>query len=61
LQEYHIEALFQNQVEFYVPPASARRRRATGAEGTTMRDIVQGHMVPGIYDMSELVNEQVQI
>jgi len=48
-------------VEFYVPNASARRRRATGAEGTTMRDIVQGHMAPGIYDMSELVNEQVQI
>lgn len=48
-------------MEFYVPNASARRRRAAGTEGTTMRDIVQGHMVPGVYDMSELVNEQVQI
>ncbi|XP_023708109.1 transforming growth factor-beta-induced protein ig-h3, partial [Cryptotermes secundus] len=48
-----------NQVEFYVPPASARRRREAGMEGTSMRDIVLGHMVPGLYDMSELVNEQV--
>ncbi|KDR10948.1 transforming growth factor-beta-induced protein ig-h3-like [Zootermopsis nevadensis] len=48
-----------NQVEFYVPPAFARRRRETGMEGTSMRDIVLGHMVPGLYDMSELVNEQV--
>lgn len=48
-----------NQVEFYVPPASARRRRAIGMEGTSMRDIVLGHMVPGFYDISELVNEQV--
>jgi hypothetical protein len=51
--------LFQNQVEFYVPPASARRRREASMEGTSMRDIVLGHMVPGLYDMSELVNEQV--
>lgn len=47
-------------MEFYVPPASARRRREAGMEGTSMRDIVLGHMVPGLYDMSELVNEQVQ-
>ncbi|KAJ4428398.1 hypothetical protein ANN_24418 [Periplaneta americana] len=53
------EILLENQVEFYVPPASARRRRAIGMEGTSMRDIVLGHMVPGFYDISELVNEQV--
>jgi hypothetical protein len=52
--------LFQNQVEFYVPPASARRRREAGMEGTSMRDIVLGHMVPGLYDMSEFLYEQVR-
>jgi hypothetical protein len=60
VSHFHIWILFQNQVEFYVPPASARRRREAGMEGTSMRDIVLGHMVPGLYDMSELVNEQVQ-
>jgi hypothetical protein len=53
--------LFQNQVEFYIPPASARRRREAGMEGTSMRNIVLGHIIPGVFDMSDLVNEQVQI
>ncbi|PSN55982.1 hypothetical protein C0J52_02154 [Blattella germanica] len=48
-----------NQVEFYVPPASARRRRSAGMESTSMKDIVLGHMVTGIHDISELVNEEV--
>lgn len=45
-----------NQVEFYIPGARAKREVPVGAN---MKNIVQGHIVPGLHDISDLVDEQV--
>ncbi|XP_066999275.2 transforming growth factor-beta-induced protein ig-h3 [Anabrus simplex] len=48
-----------NQVEFYAPTTTVRRRRSTSLESTSMKEIVLGHMVEGFHDISEITNEQI--
>ncbi|XP_046386269.1 transforming growth factor-beta-induced protein ig-h3-like [Ischnura elegans] len=68
IREYADEAESANQVEFYVPPAAARRRRQIDSglyeeradDGTSsMKDIVLSHMTSGFIGVEDLHDEQV--
>ncbi|XP_071438617.1 transforming growth factor-beta-induced protein ig-h3-like [Hetaerina americana] len=68
VREYADEAESANQVEFYVPPASARRRRQIDSglyeeravEATSsMKEIVLSHMTSGFVGVEDLHDEQV--
>ncbi|KAJ9584000.1 hypothetical protein L9F63_021652, partial [Diploptera punctata] len=48
-----------NQVEFYIPSASARRRRSPEMEYTNMKDVVLGHIVSGIKELNSYKTDKV--
>ncbi|KAG8224009.1 hypothetical protein J437_LFUL001086 [Ladona fulva] len=70
VREYADDAESANQVEFYVPPGIARRKRDIDSgmyeersmESTSsMKEIVLSHMTPGFVGVEDLYDEQMNV